>query len=133
MRIGCTSKYQCASELPKLSRRHQLFEDTVFGSAWLVSGAIMETGEELRKWERMKERLAAVILTALLLFSTDAEAGKNQVHVRNYSTKSGHLVQQHYRTSPGHNKRENWSSKGNWNPTYRQGGDKGCFREAIAA
>jgi hypothetical protein len=87
----------------------------------------MEAGEEPRKRGRMKKGLAAVILGALLLFSTNAEAAKKQVHVRNYSTKSGHLIQQHYRTSPGHNKRENWSSKGNWNPHTGKAGTKDIF------
>jgi hypothetical protein len=46
------------------------------------------------------------------------------VHVRDYEKRNGHHVDAHERTTPDHTKINNWSTKGNVNPTTGQPGTK---------
>ena len=55
----------------------------------------------------------SIIFLFLTLFSITAIA---VTHVHSYSKKNGTYVMPHYRTSPNHNKYDNWSTKGNVNP-----------------
>jgi len=54
-------------------------------------------------------------LAVVLLFCCTAYAS-HPVHVRSTVTKHGTYRQSHYRTSPDHTQRNNWSAKGNTNP-----------------
>jgi len=54
-----------------------------------------------------------MLILAILCFSAVAFA---DVYVRGYTKKNGTYVAPHYRSSPNHTVRDNWSTKGNRNP-----------------
>jgi len=68
-------------------------------------------------------KLLIAITIALSAFYITAEAADN-VYVHRHITKSGTIVQQHYRTAPDHNRFNNWSSKGQANPYTGKRGTK---------
>lgn len=70
--------------------------------------------------------LAGLLMAAIVGFSGTAEAGR--VRVRGARTKSGSYRKPHYRTTPNRTKRDNWSTKGNWNPTTGKSGTKAPYR-----
>lgn len=54
-----------------------------------------------------------MLILAILSFSAVAFA---DVYVKGYTKKNGTYVAPHYRSSPNHTVRDNWSTKGNRNP-----------------
>jgi len=58
------------------------------------------------------------LATATLAFAAD------RVYVEGYTRKDGTVVQPHYRTAPDNSKQNNWSTKGNVNPTNGKKGTK---------
>lgn len=68
----------------------------------------------------MKKLFAIAVLMTLLPLSALAKGGKT--HVDGYITKSGKYVAPHERTAPNKNKSDNWSTKGNVNPTTGKSG-----------
>lgn len=64
--------------------------------------------------------LVLASLTALA-FGGVADAAKR---VKSYTKKSGTVVQSHQRTEPNKRKVDNWSAKGNYNPTTGKVGTK---------
>lgn len=60
------------------------------------------------------------LLTIVLGSGADARSVKVRAHV----TKQGEVVQVHERTEPDRSKLNNWSTKGNTNPTTGKAGTK---------
>lgn len=66
------------------------------------------------------------LLCALLLLCPMASA--HPVHVRGSTTRRGTYRTPHYRTSPNHTQRDNYSAKGNLNPYTGRAGHKRVAR-----
>jgi hypothetical protein len=63
----------------------------------------------------------------LILVAIPAYADSSNVYVHRHITKSGTIVQQHYRTHPDHSRQNNWSSKGQANPYTGKKGTKNPY------
>lgn len=71
----------------------------------------------------MKKYLPLIVISMLMLtFCTETEA--QNVYVHSHITKSGTIVQQHYRTRPDHSRLNNWSTNGQANPYTGKRGRK---------
>lgn len=65
-----------------------------------------------------------LVLCLTFAISCGVAAAKHPVHVKASTTKTGEHRQPHYRTSPDHTQRNNYSAKGNVNPYTGKTGTK---------
>jgi hypothetical protein len=63
------------------------------------------------------------VLACLLILAPVALAQRSH-RVKTHTRKNGTVVQSHKRTNPNATKRDNWSTKGNTNPTTGKRGTK---------
>lgn len=68
-----------------------------------------------RKGKTMK-RIGFLIGMACILIMFAGTSFAGGVYVRGHYRSNGTYVQPHYRSAPDRNFRNNWSTRGNWNP-----------------
>jgi hypothetical protein len=68
-----------------------------------------------------------LFLVVLVALGCCLDASARHVRVRSYTTRSGHYVRPHYRTSANRIRLDNWSTKGNRNPFTGKCGYKSLF------
>lgn len=69
-------------------------------------------------------KIALMVLTVFMTVTLMSSFAFARVSVRSYTKKSGTRVTTHYRTSPNKTKKDNWSTKGNYNPYTGKKGTK---------
>jgi hypothetical protein len=69
------------------------------------------------------KRLTVILLIAIMSLSFMSSASA-RVYVHGYTKKNGTYVAPHYRSDPDHSFNNNWSTKGNTNPTNGKKGSK---------
>jgi hypothetical protein len=65
----------------------------------------------------------SIVLAACLTVATPA-LGQSSHYARGYVTKNGTYVAPHYQTNPDSSLLNNWSTKGNYNPTQGRRGPR---------
>lgn len=62
------------------------------------------------------KKIALIVLTVFMSVVMMSSFAFAKVSVKGYTTKKGTYVAPHYRTSPNRTIKDNWSTKGNFNP-----------------